>query len=79
MALTVLTEGLAVTIHGRARVVSEQLVAGVVAIEIVAEQVQDHDRPEFEIEGGVRWRWLDSAAAERDAEVWSALEKLALG
>jgi hypothetical protein len=78
VALAILSADLAVTVHGRARVVEEELVPGVAAVEIKVEDVQDHDRPEFAIEAGVRWRWTDEAAARRDAEVWHELERLAL-
>jgi flavin reductase (DIM6/NTAB) family NADH-FMN oxidoreductase RutF len=78
VALAIIAEDLAVTVHGTARVVEEELLPGVVAVEVTAEEVQDHDRPEFAIEGGVRWRWTDKAAARRDTEVWRELERLAL-
>ena len=51
--------------RARARAgVDEALVEGVVAVEIEVDDVQDHDRPTFAIEAGVRWRWTD-AEAER--------------
>jgi len=78
VALAIIADDLAVTVHGTARVVEEELVPGVAAVEITAEDVQDHDRPEFAIEAGVRWRWTDEAAARRDAEVWRGLRDLAL-
>jgi hypothetical protein len=77
VALAILAEDLAVTVHGTARVVEDELVPGVVAVEVTAEDVQDHDRPEFAIEAGVRWRWTDETAGRRDAEVWRELERLA--
>jgi hypothetical protein len=78
VALVVLAEGdTAVTAHGRARVVDEAFVAGVVAVEIEVERVQNHGQATFVIESGVRWRWTDPTAAARDAEVRSALEQLA--
>jgi len=40
-------------------------------------EVRDHDRPTFAIEAGVRWRWTDSEAQRRDAEVHAALARLA--
>ena len=76
VALTVVAEGVAVTAHGRARVVEEQLTEGVVAVAIDVERVQDHDRPTFEIRGGVAWRWTDGEAEARDREVRAALEAL---
>ncbi len=76
VALTVVAEGVAVTVHGRARVLDEALTEGVVAVAIEVERVQDHDRPTFEITGGVPWRWTDGEAEARDREVRSALEGL---
>jgi hypothetical protein len=78
VALTILCGGdVALTAHGRATVVDEALVAGVAAVEIQVERVQDHNRPTFVIEGGVSWRWIDPAADARDSEVRTALERLA--
>lgn len=77
VALTIVARDLAVTAHGRARVVDERLVEGVVAVEIEVDDVQDHDRPTFAIESGVRWRWTDPEAERRDAEVQAALAHLA--
>ena len=77
VSLAIVAANVAVTAHGRARVLDEDLVAGVVAVEIEVEAVQDHDRPTFAIEGGVRWRWTDGEAELRDAEVQAALARLA--
>ena len=77
VALTIMASDVAVTAHGRARVIDEQLVDGVVAVEIEVDRVQDHDRPTFAIESGVRWRWTDADARRRDAEVHAALARLA--
>jgi Pyridoxamine 5'-phosphate oxidase len=78
VALAILAEGdIALTAYGRARVVDEDLVEGVVAVEVEVERVQDHDRPTFVIEAGVRWRWTDPDAHARDAQVRAALERLA--
>lgn len=80
VALSLLTAGdVAVTAYGRGRVLAEELVEGVAAIEAMVETIQDHNRPTFLIESGVGWRWTDPDAAERDAEVRRALERLALG
>ncbi len=77
VALTILAAGdTAVSAHGRARVVDEALLEGVVAVEMLVERVQDHRRPTFAIDGGVSWRWTDAEAAARDAEVRQALERL---
>jgi Pyridoxamine 5'-phosphate oxidase len=77
VSLAILSEGLAVTAHGRARVLDETLVEGVVAVEIEVHEVQDHDRPTLTVEAGVRWRWTDPDAARRDGEVRAGLARLA--
>ena len=77
VSLAIVAQNLAVTAHGRARVLDEALVEGVVAVEIEVDDVQDHDRPTFAIESGVRWRWTDADAERRDAEVRAALARLA--
>jgi hypothetical protein len=76
VALLIVCESTAVTAHGQARVVEEELIGGVVAVLIEVAQVQDHGRPTFEILGGASWRWTDRDAEMRDAEVRSALRKL---
>jgi hypothetical protein len=76
VALVIISEGIALTAHGRAAVVEEELVEGVVAVEIEVESVQDHDRPQFEIEAGVAWRWTDPEAEDRDSAVRAGLERL---
>ncbi len=65
----------AVTLHGRAFEAGEA--AGTVAVRLEVDRVQDHARPDFEIEGGVAWRWTDDRARERDAQVRAALRALA--
>jgi hypothetical protein len=78
VSLTLVCEGTAVTAYGLARVVDDEpIVDGVVAVEIKVDRVQDHDRPTFEIESGVRWRWTHPDAERRDAEVRTALRRLA--
>jgi hypothetical protein len=77
VAVVILAADVAVTAHGRARVLDEALVDGVVAVEVEVDAVQDHDRPTFSIESGVRWRWTDAEARRRDAEVRAALLRLA--
>jgi hypothetical protein len=73
VSLTIVAQDIAVTAHGRARVLDDPLVEGVAAVEIEVEDVQDHDRPTFAIEAGVRWRWTDAEAERRDAEVRTRL------
>jgi hypothetical protein len=77
VSLAIVSENVAVTAYGRARLLEGDLVTGVVAVEIAIERVQDHDRPTFAIESGVRWRWTDPDAERRDAEVRAALAALA--
>ncbi len=80
VSLTIVSDGVAVTAYGHARVLDDaRVVDGVVAVEIEVGRVQDHDRPTFEIESGVRWRWTDADADRRDAEVRAALARLARG
>jgi hypothetical protein len=69
VALLIMAEGTAVTAHGRARVLDDELGDGVVAVSIQIEYVQDHNRPTFEILGGVSWRWIDPDAESRDEQV----------
>jgi hypothetical protein len=69
VALLIMAEGTAVTAHGRARVLDDELGEGVVAVSIQIEYVQDHNRPTFEILGGVSWRWIDPDAESRDEQV----------
>jgi pyridoxamine 5'-phosphate oxidase-like protein len=79
-ALTVLAAGdLAFTAHGRATVVQDpmEVADGVVAVAIDVDAVHSHDDPRFVIEVGVRWRWVDPEAAERDAAIHEALRALA--
>jgi hypothetical protein len=78
VALVILSaDDVAVTAHGSARVLAEELVDGVVAVEIAVERVQSHRRDAFVIYSGVGWRWTDPAAAERDGRVRAALARLA--
>lgn len=77
VSLAIIAPEVAVTAHGRARVIDEPLVDGVVAVEIEVHDVQDHDRPTFAIEAGVRWRWTDPEAQRRDADVHAALARVA--
>jgi hypothetical protein len=79
-ALTVMTGGnVAVTAHGRATIVEEPMAASdrVVALRIDVEAIQDHGQDHFEIDDGVRWRWTDPAAEQRDREIRTALSRLA--
>ena len=73
-ALTMIGEGIAVTLRGRASEAGEA--AGTVALRLEVEGVDDHRTPAFEIEAGVRWRWVDAEAERRDAQVRVALRAL---
>jgi hypothetical protein len=78
VALAITAAGdVAVTAYGSARVLEAELVDGVAAVELVVERVHDHNRPTFVIEAGIRWRWTDPEAQERDAHVRRALSRLA--
>jgi len=48
-----------------------------VAVALTVDEIQDHDRPAFSIEDGVRWHWLDPEARDADARVRVALAELA--
>jgi hypothetical protein len=73
-ALAILAEDLAITVHGHAEVAND--LGRVVAVRVEVDAIQDHSRPEFVMESGVRWRWTDDAAERADAEVRAALEAL---
>ena len=77
VSVTIVCEATAVTAYGRARVLDDNLVEGVVAVEIEVERVQDHSRPTFAIESAVQWHWTDPDAEQRDADVRAALTRLA--
>ncbi|HWM12411.1 MAG TPA: hypothetical protein VNO82_23830 [Solirubrobacteraceae bacterium] len=73
-ALTVMGEGIAVTLRGRASEAGEA--AGTVALRLEVEGVDDHRTPAFEMEAGVRWRWVSEEASRRDEAVRAALREL---
>jgi hypothetical protein len=73
-AVTILAAGVAVTADGHAEVVND--LGRVLAVRVEVDAVHDHDQPSFEIEAGVRWRWVDAEAERADAEVRAALESL---
>jgi pyridoxamine 5'-phosphate oxidase-like protein len=75
-ALAIMAAGdVAVTAHARATILHE-LADTVLAVRLDVESIQDHGQPTFEIQDGVRWRWLDDEARERDAQLRSALREL---
>jgi Pyridoxamine 5'-phosphate oxidase len=73
-ALTVIAAGVAVTALGTATVVEEA--ERVAFVRLAVEEVQDHDRPTFALEDGVRWHWTDADAERADAEIRAALRAL---
>ena len=67
----------ALTAYGKAEPLQEPMPEGVVAVRVAVERIQDHRRPAFVIEAGVRWRWTEAREQERDAQVRTALELIA--
>jgi predicted pyridoxine 5'-phosphate oxidase superfamily flavin-nucleotide-binding protein len=69
----------AVTVHGPARIVQEPMAttAGIVAVVLEVESIQDHRQPTFTITAGVRWHWTDPEARDRDERVRAALARVA--
>jgi hypothetical protein len=65
----------AITAHARA--VAFENANGVVAVRLAVERIADHNRPTYEIEGGVAWRWTDDGERDRDAATRAALKELA--
>jgi hypothetical protein len=79
-ALTLLTGGdVAVTAHCRATILQEPMTISdrVAAVALDVLDIQDHGQPRFVIEEGVRWRWTETEAADRDAQIRAALRDLA--
>jgi hypothetical protein len=78
VALTLFGPDLACTVHATATVAEEPLAEAeaVAAIRLDVDALQDHRQPAFAIDGGVRWRWVDAAARERDAAVRRGLERV---
>jgi hypothetical protein len=71
-ALAIVAESVAITAHATATILQD-LNEAVVAVRLDVEEIQDHGQPTFAIEAGVRWRWIDDEARERDAEIRAAL------
>ena len=75
-AVTILAAGdHAFTAHGRATGFEDA--NGIVAVHIAVDAIDDHNRPTYEIDDGVRWRWTDDAERRRDADTRAALRRLA--
>jgi flavin reductase (DIM6/NTAB) family NADH-FMN oxidoreductase RutF len=77
VTLALCAPGLAVSLDGTAAVVQEMLTPRVAAVAVTVSEVHDHLRPTFVIERGVAWHWTDEDARRADAEVRSALLRLA--
>jgi flavin reductase (DIM6/NTAB) family NADH-FMN oxidoreductase RutF len=79
-ALTIL-DGLdvAFTAHAAAAVLQEPMAVSdrVAAVRLDVLAIQDHGRPRFTIEAGVRWRWTDAQAERDDAVIRAGLAELA--
>jgi flavin reductase (DIM6/NTAB) family NADH-FMN oxidoreductase RutF len=73
-ALVIHAEGLTITAHGHAEVVND--LGRVVAVRVDVDEIQDHSRDDFAIEGGIAWRWTDADAERADAEVRAQLARL---
>ena len=79
VALLLMAEGLAITAHGRARVVAERLDATdtVVAVELRVERVQDHLADgRTEMLDGARWRWCAPEHGEAEDAILEELGTL---
>ena len=78
-AFCLLGEGLAVTAHGSACVIREELEAArVVGLELVIEGVQDHLADgRTEMVDGARWRWTDDRSREEEPRIVAELRALA--
>jgi hypothetical protein len=77
VAVALLSAGVATTARGRARVLENPASDGVSAVEVTVDELDDHLRPTFALEDGVRWRWTDDQARDRDAAVRAGLARLA--
>lgn len=78
VALLVLSaNNTAITLYGRATVIDDPLLSGVVAVRVNVERTVGHERSSFEIDSGVVWHWTDDTAKARDAQVQAALARLA--
>lgn len=78
-ALTILTGEVACTAHATAAILEDPMAVAddVAAVDLRVHEIQDHLQPTFAIEGGVRWRWTDDTARDRDATIRAALRELA--
>ena len=77
VAVALVATGTAITARGRARVLEAPVSEGVTGVEVTVQALDDHLRPTFELEAGIRWRWTDAQAGQRDEAVRSGLARLA--
>ena len=79
VALTILADDIALTVHCRASIRQEPMEASgnVAAVALDVEAFQDHRQPRFVMEEAVRWRWVDDGAREADEAVRAGLRALA--
>jgi hypothetical protein len=78
-ALLLMGSGLALTAHGRARVIAEELEAAntVVAVELLVDRVQDHLADgRTEMLDGARWRWCAAEYGEAEDAILAELAGL---
>jgi flavin reductase (DIM6/NTAB) family NADH-FMN oxidoreductase RutF len=73
-ALAIHAPGLTITVHGHAEVVND--LGRVIAVRVDVDEIQDHAREQFAIDGGIAWHWTDADAERADAEVRAQLEQL---
>lgn len=66
---------IAFTLTGTTSIVDEDL-AGVVAVRLDVDAVEDHMTDDFTIGDGVDWQWTSEKAASRDGDVRDALRAL---
>jgi hypothetical protein len=79
VALLLMGEGVAFTVHGQARVIAEELEATdtVVAVELVVDRIQDHLADErTEMLDGARWRWRAEEHGEAEDAILAELAGL---
>ena len=77
VAVALLAVDIALTVRGSARVLDTPVSDGVTGVEVTVEDVDQHLRPTFAIEAGVRWHWTDPEARARDEAVRAGLARLA--
>jgi hypothetical protein len=79
VALLLMGAGLAITAHGRARVIAERLEATdtVVAVELLVDRIQDHLADKrTEMLDGARWRWCSEEHGEAEDAILAELAGL---